>query len=286
MSGSSDRGRTQSGLASIKESIFPNSRYPDPRVTHPSSRTEEDEQVIKMHLLWQMTNKQETEYWSRNFKGTKEELKSRPTYTAPYIDPGIEILETAPTTSVDQDPPSEQAGTSASGDVDAILPIPSSSATHPSGVSAGHPRSKFEGEPLVPTHPPILEWNTQDPWPRFPLTISVRSVGARRKPMFPRSALSFDVFDMASSKIPTGTSPNGNQEWLLKVKDNVNIPGTLRSVFDDKEASHFEGLQDAGEKWKLDRIEWTGPGSRVGKVNHMGWGNDTSDSDWVFRRME
>ncbi|ODO01905.1 hypothetical protein L198_02634 [Cryptococcus wingfieldii CBS 7118] len=91
---------------------------------------------------------------------------------------------------------------------------------------------------------------------------------------------------MSSSEIPTGTSPNGNEKWLLKVKDNVIIPGTLRSVFDAKEASYFEGLQDAGEKWKLDRIEWTGPGSRVGKVTNMGWADDKLDSDWVFRRME
>ncbi|TYJ52810.1 hypothetical protein B9479_006573 [Cryptococcus floricola] len=219
-------GRTHRALSSVADTLFPGSRYPDPRVTHPSAKTGADELVIKMHSLINLTDRQETEYRHTNFKGTKEELRTQSYYTEPYIDPDIEILEKAPA-SVNE--------------------------------STGPPRSRFEGEPLVPTqyHQPLLDYH--DPWPRFPLTLAARSVGADRHYMFPRSALSFDVFDMANSRIPT--DPEVEEEWVLKVKSNVIIPGTLRSVFDVKEASYFDGLQDAGERWKLDRVEWMGHGS-------------------------
>ncbi|TYJ52812.1 hypothetical protein B9479_006575 [Cryptococcus floricola] len=256
MSGTSSQEKTQDNPTSITDS------FPDPGVTHPLAETEEGELVIKMHALLQMTDRKETEYWSRDFKGTKEELKSTSTYREPYIDPGIVIIDEGASVGF---------GSSVLNEED------------PQSDLTGHSRSKFEEEPLVPTSCP--PWSDHhNLWPRFPLTICARSVGANRT--FTGSALSFDVFDMASSKAPTGSISNGNEEWLLKVKDNVIIPGTLRSVFDDKEASHFEELQDAGEKWKLDRIEWTGPGSRVSEGDPAGWADDNPHSDWVFKRME
>ncbi|ODO01904.1 hypothetical protein L198_02633 [Cryptococcus wingfieldii CBS 7118] len=271
-------GRARRALSSVADTLFPGSRYPDPRVTHPSAKTGADELVIKMHSLISLSNFQETEYWNTDFKGTKEELMTKSYYTEPYIDPDIEILEEAPT-SVNEKTQSQQAGTSASGGATDILPI----STDPSNAT-GPPRSRFEGEPLVPTqyHNPHLDYH--DPWPRFPLTLAARSVGADRHHMFPRSALSFDVFDMANSRIPT--DPEVEEDWVLKVKSNVIIPGTLRSVFDVKEASYFEGLQDAGERWKLDRVKWVGHGSSMGRDNVVGCWYSPSESDWVFKRME
>ncbi|ODO01906.1 hypothetical protein L198_02635 [Cryptococcus wingfieldii CBS 7118] len=122
MSETISQGKTQDNPSSITDS------FPDPRVTHPWAKTEEDELVIKMHALLQMADRQKTEYWSRNFKGTKEELKSRSTYREPYIDPGIDIIDEGASTSINEEDPQSDP--------------------------AGHSRLKFEGEPLIPTRCP------------------------------------------------------------------------------------------------------------------------------------
>ncbi|WVQ76420.1 hypothetical protein IAR50_006087 [Cryptococcus sp. DSM 104548] len=245
--------RTHDTFSSVADSLFPSSRYPDPRVTHPSGKTE-DEQVIKMYALVQASDLKETEYYYTEFAGGIEALSEMSFYTEPHIDPGIEIQ--APQTNNEGEQSEIEDATSG-------------------GTSVA--------QPLVPTqHRPPGEMY-HDPWPRFPLTVHARSVGANKKSMFPRSALSFDVFDMVSSRLPT--APDVEGDWRLQVKENVIIPGTLRSVFDDKEASYFDGLEGEGERWKLDRIEWTGTGSNVGKESVVGWADYIPDSDWVFKRI-
>ncbi|WVQ76419.1 hypothetical protein IAR50_006086 [Cryptococcus sp. DSM 104548] len=244
--------RTHSALSSIADTLFPHCRYPDPRVTHPSAKTGGDELVIKMQALLEMSDRQETEYHNPELDRDPNAPSLRFYYTEPYIDPDIDILEEG-----------------------------SHQILMRECVSNG---AQLYKQPLVPTKYRTPGQNFYTPWPLFPLTISARSVGARRKPMYPRSALSSDVFDMTASRIPT--DPDEEDEWQLQVKHNVIIPGTLRSVFDVKEAAYFDGLQDAGgERWKLDRIEWTAPGSSVSRDGAVNWEDEIPESDWIFRRM-
>ncbi|ODN75879.1 hypothetical protein L202_05867 [Cryptococcus amylolentus CBS 6039] len=130
-------GRMHRALSSVADTLFPSSRYPDPRVTHPSARTGADKLVIKMRPLISLMNIRETQYWNTDLKGTKEELRTKSYYTEPYIDPDIESLLKAQ---------SQQTGTSASGGATDILPI-----SHDPSNATGPPSSRFEGEPLVPT---------------------------------------------------------------------------------------------------------------------------------------